>query len=100
MSQNGKNSSFSEIQKLKMHIFQMYWDTIRSPKKHKDLSEGAREDMGDMERCWDITEGVRDIMGNKERDLAMTGFFGPIMRRDTLCSGASPRAPWPNWGAR
>jgi hypothetical protein len=33
-----------------------------------DLSEGAREDMGDMERYWDITEGVRDIMGNKKRD--------------------------------
>jgi hypothetical protein len=54
------NSSFSEIQKLKMHIFQMYWDTIRCTEKRKDLSEGAREDIGDMERYWDITEGVRD----------------------------------------
>jgi hypothetical protein len=57
-----------------MHIFQMYWDTIRCTEKHKDLSEGARED---MERYWDITEGVRDIMGNKESDLAVTGFFRP-----------------------
>jgi hypothetical protein len=60
-----------------MHIFQMYWDIIRCTEKHKDLSEEAREDMGDMERYWDITEGVRDIMGNKERDLAMTDFFRP-----------------------
>jgi hypothetical protein len=40
-------SSFSEIQKLKMHIFKMFWDTIRCTEKHKDLSEGARVDMGD-----------------------------------------------------
>jgi hypothetical protein len=58
-------SSFSEIQKLKMHIFKMFWDTIRCIENFKDLSEGAREDMWHMERYWDITEGVRDIMGNK-----------------------------------
>jgi hypothetical protein len=67
-------SSFSEIQKLKMHILEMFWDTIGCTEKHRDLSEGAREDMGDMEKYWDIREGVRDIMGNKERDWAMTGF--------------------------
>jgi hypothetical protein len=58
-------TSFSEIQKLKMHIFKMFWDTIRCTEDHKDLSERAREDMGDMERYWDITEGVRDIMGTR-----------------------------------
>jgi uncharacterized protein involved in copper resistance len=63
-----------------MHIFKMFWDTIRCTEDHKDLSERAREDMGDMERYWDITEGVRDIMGNKERVWAMTGFLGLIMR--------------------
>jgi hypothetical protein len=62
---------FCEIQKLKMHTFKMFWDTIGCTEKHRDLSEGAREDMGDMDRYWDITEGVRYIMGNKERDLAM-----------------------------
>jgi hypothetical protein len=67
-------SSFSEIQKLKIHIFGLFWDTIRCTEKHMDLSEEAREDMGDMDRYWDITEGVRDIMGNNERDWAMTGF--------------------------
>jgi hypothetical protein len=40
--------SFSEIKKLKMHIFKMFWDTIRCTEKHKDLSEEARVDMGDM----------------------------------------------------
>jgi hypothetical protein len=72
MSRQGHFSSFSEIQKLKMHIFKMLWDTIGYTEKHKDLSEGSREDMGDMERYWVITEGVRDIMGNKERGWAMT----------------------------
>jgi hypothetical protein len=61
-------SSFSEIQKLKMHIFKLFRDTIGYTENHKDLFEGAREDFGDMERYWDITEGVRYIMGNKERD--------------------------------
>jgi hypothetical protein len=59
-----KKFSFSKIQKLK--IFQMFWDTIRCTEKHKNLSKGAREDMGNMKRYWDVTEGVRDIMGNKE----------------------------------
>jgi hypothetical protein len=67
-------SSFSEIQKLKMHIFKMFWDTIGCTEKHKDPSEAAKEDMGDIKRYWDITEGVRDIIGNKERDWAMTIF--------------------------
>jgi hypothetical protein len=67
-------SSFSEIQKLKMHIFKMFWDTIGCTEKHKDSSEAAKEDMGDIKRYWDITEGVRDIIGNKERDWAMTIF--------------------------
>jgi hypothetical protein len=66
-----------------MHIFKMFWDTIRCAEEHKDLSEGAREDMGDMERNWDITD-VRDIMGNNERVWAMTGFLGPIMRRTDM----------------
>jgi hypothetical protein len=51
-----------------MHMFKTFWDTFRCTKKHKDLSEGAREDMWHMKRYWDITEGVKDIMGNKERD--------------------------------
>jgi hypothetical protein len=54
-------SSFSEIHKLKMHIFKIFWETTGCTKRHKDLSEGAREDMGDMKRY-------------KERDWAMTGF--------------------------
>jgi hypothetical protein len=28
----------------------MFWDTIRCTEKHKNLSEGSREDMGDMQR--------------------------------------------------
>jgi hypothetical protein len=66
-------SSFSEIQKLKIHIFKMFWDTIRCTEKHKDLSEGSREDMGDMEKYRDIMNGVRNIMGNKERDRQVEG---------------------------
>jgi hypothetical protein len=77
-------SSFREIKKLKMHIFKMFWDSIRFTEKHKDLSEGARKDIGDMERYWNITEGGRDIIGNKERDCAMTGFLGLIMRRTDM----------------
>jgi hypothetical protein len=68
--------SYSEIQKLKIHIFKMFWDTIRCTKKHMDLSEDAIEDMGDMERYRDITEGVGDIMGN-ERDWGHDWFFRP-----------------------
>jgi hypothetical protein len=52
----------------------MFWDTIGCTEKYINLSEGAREDMGDMERYWDNAEGVRDIMGNKESDWAMSGF--------------------------
>jgi hypothetical protein len=33
-------SSLSEIQKLKMHRFKMFWDTIGCTEKHKELSEG------------------------------------------------------------
>jgi hypothetical protein len=77
-------SIFNEILNLKMHIFKMFWDTIRCTEKHKDLSEGAREDMGDMERYWDIKEGVRDILENKERDWAMTGLLGLIMKRTDM----------------
>jgi hypothetical protein len=62
----------------------MFWNTIRCTEEHKDLSEGAREDMGDMERYWYITEGVRDIMGNKERDWAIKGCLDLIMRRTDL----------------
>jgi hypothetical protein len=51
-----------------MHTFKRFWDTMECTEKLRDLSEGAREDMGDMERYWDITEGARDIMGNKEKD--------------------------------
>jgi hypothetical protein len=73
-------SSFIEIQKLKMHIFKMFWDTMWCTEKHKNFSEGSRENMGDMEGYWDFTEGVRDIMGDKERDWAVTDFLGLIMR--------------------
>jgi hypothetical protein len=66
-------SSFSEIQKQKTHMFKIFWDPIGYTEKHKDLSLGAREDMGDMESYWDVTEGVKDIKGNKERDR----FFRP-----------------------
>jgi hypothetical protein len=76
--------SFSDIQKLKMHTFKRFWDTMECTWKLRDLFEGAREDMGDMERYWDITEGARDIMGNKEKDWAMTGFLSLIMRRTDL----------------
>jgi hypothetical protein len=69
-------SNFSEIQKMKMQNFKMFGDIIGCTESHNNLSEGAREDMGDMKRYWDITEGVRDIMENKERDRAMTGFLG------------------------
>jgi hypothetical protein len=64
-----------------MHIFTIFWDTIRCTEKHKDLSEGSMEDIRDMERYWDITEGVWDIMGNKERDWNMADLLGLIMRR-------------------
>jgi hypothetical protein len=67
-----------------MHTFKRFWDTMECTEKLGDLSKGAREDMGDMVRCWDNTEEVRDIMGNKERDWAMTGFLGLIMRRTDL----------------
>jgi hypothetical protein len=95
----GSFSSFSELQKLKIHIFKKCWDIMGCTKRLKDLSEGDRENIGDMERYWDITEGVRDIMGNKERDWAMTDFLGLIMRRQ-ICGGASPRSPGPSWGSR
>jgi hypothetical protein len=49
----------------------MFCDTMWCTEKHKNLSEGSREDIGDMERYWDFTEGVRDIIGDKERDWAM-----------------------------
>jgi hypothetical protein len=50
-----------------MHTFKRFWDTMECTEKLGDLSEGAREDMG-----------------NKERDWAMTGFLGLIMRRTDL----------------
>jgi NDP-sugar pyrophosphorylase family protein len=71
-----KNWPFSSLganQKLKMHTFKMFWDTMGCPKRHKDLSERVKEDMGNMERYWDITEEVRDIMGSKERDWGIVG---------------------------
>jgi hypothetical protein len=48
----------------------------------RDLSEGAREDMGDMERNWDITEGAKDIMANNEKDWDR--FLGLLMRRTDM----------------
>jgi hypothetical protein len=64
MSQNGHFFSFSEIQKLKMHIFKMFWwDTIGCTEK--DLFEGAWEDMGNMERYRDITEGSETSRGTR-----------------------------------
>jgi hypothetical protein len=65
-----------------MHILKMFWDTMGCTKKPKDLSEAAREDMGDMERYWDIMEGVEDIMGKEERDWAIIGFFRPNYEKD------------------
>jgi hypothetical protein len=57
-----------------MHIFKMFWDTMGYTEKDNYLSEGAREDMGDMVRDWDITEGVRDNIENKERDWSIIVF--------------------------
>jgi hypothetical protein len=89
----------NEKQKLKSHIFKKFWATMGCTKRHKDLSEGAREDMGDMERYLDITEGVRNIMGNKERDWPKTGFLGKFWEGQTG-SRALPRGPVPSLGAQ
>jgi hypothetical protein len=43
-------SSFSEIQKLKKHIFKVFWDTMWCTTKPMDLSNGAREDIVPMIR--------------------------------------------------
>jgi hypothetical protein len=44
-----------------MHILKTFWNTMLCTKKLRDLFEGSRENMGDMEGYW-------DIMGDKERD--------------------------------
>jgi hypothetical protein len=72
-------SSLSEKQKLKLHIFKMVWATVGYTKRHKDLSEGVREDIGDMKKYWNVRKGARYIMGNKERDWAMADFFWVII---------------------
>jgi hypothetical protein len=84
-------SSFSEIQKLKIHIFKMFWDTIRCTEKHMDISEEAIEDMGNMERYRDITEGVKDIMGNNERDWGHDRFCRPNYEKDRHVVGHHQR---------
>jgi hypothetical protein len=54
---------FSEIQKLKMHILKLFWDTMWCTEKHKNFSEGSWEDMGDMDGYWDFTEGAGTSWG-------------------------------------
>jgi hypothetical protein len=48
-----------------LHNFKIFWDTIGYTEKHKKLSKGAREYMGDMERYWDITEGSGTSWGTR-----------------------------------
>jgi hypothetical protein len=65
--------SFRDIQKLKMHTFKRFWDTMECTDKLRDLSEWAMVDMEEMERYWDITEGVRDITeGSKALEPSVT----------------------------
>jgi hypothetical protein len=46
----------------------MFSDTMGCTERHKDLSEGVRENMGAMGRRYsDITKKVRNIMGTKRR---------------------------------
>jgi hypothetical protein len=61
-----------------MHTFKMFWNTMWCTERHKDLSRGVREDIRDMGMYWDITERARDIMGNNERDWAVEGKFRVI----------------------
>jgi hypothetical protein len=42
-----------------MHTFKMFWNTIGCKEKHRDLSEGPREDMGDKERVWAMCQKLK-----------------------------------------
>jgi hypothetical protein len=66
-----------------MHNFKMFWDTIRCTEEHKDLSEGAREDMGDMERYWEdhVTELERNL---SQRIYALSRLRSYIPRKELL----------------
>jgi hypothetical protein len=49
MSQNELFSSLNKKEKLKLHIFKMFCDTMGCTERHKDLSEMVKEDLGDMD---------------------------------------------------
>jgi hypothetical protein len=74
-------SSFSEIQKQKMHMLKMFRDTIGCTEKHKDLSEGQ---VG--------YEGHGEVLGHQgggqihhgEQGERLTGILGLIMRRTDM----------------
>jgi hypothetical protein len=57
-------------------MFKMFWNTMGCTKRHKDLSEMVREDLGDMEGYWDTTVRSKDIKGYMERDWVMADFLG------------------------
>jgi hypothetical protein len=74
-------SSFSEIQKLKMHMFKMFWDTIGCTEKHKDLSEG-KVGYGGHGKVLGHQGGGQGHHG--EQGKRLTGFLGLIMRRTDM----------------
>jgi hypothetical protein len=56
-----------EKQKLKLFIFKVFWRTIGGTESHKDLSEGVREDMGDIRKYWSFTEWSRTSWRTRRR---------------------------------
>jgi hypothetical protein len=68
-------SSFSEIQKPKMHMFKMFWGTIGCSEKHKVAYGGHGEVLGHQ-------GGGQGHHG--EQGERLTGFLGLIMRRTDM----------------
>jgi hypothetical protein len=59
-----------------MHTFKMLWDTMGSTEKHRDLSEGAREEMKDMRGTGTSHRGSGTSWGTR-KETGPCQFFLP-----------------------
>jgi hypothetical protein len=63
-----------------MHTFKRFWDTMECTEKLRDLSEGAREDMGHH-------GGGQGHHGEQGERLSHHRFFRPNYEKDKLVVG-------------
>jgi hypothetical protein len=73
-----------------LHTFKMFWDTMGCTERHKDFSEGVKEDMGDMGEI--MGHHGRGQVHNGEKGNGL-GHVGEVEGNFGLMGGISEECP-------